>query len=92
MPALRVYPRYAHTHTTAWDRLWGGVETLKRVSIYVDRLHLTEYCNACSSDAPCIIDPRDLRVTQTTYFSLSTYAKQHLLVALCDTTAGIGKN
>ena len=33
-----------------------------------------------------------LRVTQDAYFSLLTHAKQLSLVALCDTTAGIGKN
>ena len=38
------------------------------------------------------MDPRGLRVTQTTYFSLLTHAKQLSLVILCDTTAGIGKN
>ena len=38
------------------------------------------------------MDPRGLRMTQTTYFSLLTHAKQTLLVILCDTTAVIGKN
>ena len=38
------------------------------------------------------MDPRGLRVTQTTYFSLLTHAKQLSFVTLCDTTAGIGKN
>ena len=31
-------------------------------------------------------------MTQTTYFSLSTHAKQLSLVTFCETTAGIGKN
>ena len=38
------------------------------------------------------MDLRSLRVTQTTQFSLLTHTKQLLLVTLCDTTAGIGKN
>ena len=33
-----------------------------------------------------------LRVTQTTYFSPLTHAKQLTSVAFCDTTAGIGRN
>ena len=37
------------------------------------------------------MDLRGLRVTQTTYFSLLTHAKHHLLVPFCETTAGIGK-
>ena len=37
------------------------------------------------------MDPRGLRVTQTTYFSLLTHAKQLLLVTLFDPTAGIIK-
>ena len=28
------------THTTAWDRLWGGDYTLKGLSIYIALLHL----------------------------------------------------
>ena len=38
------------------------------------------------------MDPRGLRVTQTTYFSLLTHVKQLSSVTFCDTTAGIGKN
>ena len=38
------------------------------------------------------MDLRVLRVTQTTYFSLLTHAKQLSLVTFCETTAGIGKN
>ena len=38
------------------------------------------------------MDPGGLRVTQTTYFSLITHAKQLSSVTLCETTAGIGKN
>ena len=38
------------------------------------------------------MDPRGLRVTQTTYFSLLTHAKQLSLVTFCETTAGIQKN
>ena len=34
------------------------------------------------------MDPRDLRVTQTTFFTLLAYAKQLSLVTLCDMTAG----
>ena len=37
------------------------------------------------------MDPRGLRVTQTTYFSLLTHTKQLSLVTFCETTAGIGK-
>ena len=37
------------------------------------------------------MDPRGLRVTQTTYFSLLTHAMQLSFVISCDTTAGIGK-
>ena len=29
------------THTTAWDRHWGGDETLKLVLVYVARLLLS---------------------------------------------------
>ena len=38
------------------------------------------------------MDPRVLRVTQTIYFSILTHAKQLLIVTLCETTAGNGKN
>ena len=38
------------------------------------------------------IDPRGLRVTKTTYFSLLTHVKQLLLMTFFNTTAGIGKN
>ena len=48
--------------------------------LYVDRLHLTKYCNTCSPAAPRLMDPRGLRVTQTTYFSLLIHAKQLSLV------------
>ena len=37
------------------------------------------------------MDPRGLKVTQTTYFSLLTHAKHLSLVTFCETTAGIGK-
>ena len=36
------------------------------------------------------MDPRNLRVIWTTYFSLLTHAKPVSLVTFCDTTAGIG--
>ena len=38
------------------------------------------------------MNPMSLRVTQTTYFSLLTHAKQLSLVILCDTIAGFRKN
>ena len=38
------------------------------------------------------MDPRGLRVTKTTYFSLITHAKKLSLVTLCDTTARIERN
>ena len=38
------------------------------------------------------MDPRGLRVTHTTHFSLLTHAKQLSLATFCDMTAGIGKN
>ena len=38
------------------------------------------------------MDPKGLRVTQTTYFSLLTQAKQLSSVTFCDTTARTGKN
>ena len=38
------------------------------------------------------MDPRGLRVTQTTYFSFLTHAKQLLLVTFCETTVGNWKN
>ena len=38
------------------------------------------------------MDPRGLRVTQTTNFSLLTHAKQISLVTFCDTYAEIRKN
>ena len=37
------------------------------------------------------MDPRGLKVTKTTYFSLLTLAKQLSLATFCETTAGIGK-
>ena len=48
------------------------------------------YFNKTSSVLPCLMDPRDLRVTQNAYFSLLTKTKHLLLVILCDLTAGIG--
>ena len=38
------------------------------------------------------MDPRGLRVTHTSYFSLLTHAKQLSLVTLSDMTTGIGNN
>ena len=38
------------------------------------------------------MDPRGLKVTQTTYFSFLTHAKHLSLVTFCETTVGIGKN
>ena len=38
------------------------------------------------------MDPRGLKVTQTTYFSLLTHAKHLSLVTFCEKTAGIEKN
>ena len=38
------------------------------------------------------MDQRGLRVTQTTYFSLLTHAKQLSSVTFCEKTAGIEKN
>ena len=37
------------------------------------------------------MDPRGLKVTQTTYFLLLTHAKHLSLVTFCETIAGIGK-
>ena len=37
------------------------------------------------------MDSRSFRVTQTTYISFLTHAKQLLLVEFCDVIAGIGK-
>ena len=37
------------------------------------------------------MDPMGLRVTQTTYFSLLTHAKQLSSMTVCDTTTEIGK-
>ena len=37
------------------------------------------------------MDMRELRVTQTTYFSLLTHAKPLSTMMFCDTTVGIGK-
>ena len=45
-----------------------------------------------SSVSPRLMDPRGLRKTQTAHSSFLTHAKQLSLVALCDTTAVIGKN
>ena len=72
---LRGYILGVLTDTTAWDLLWGGNGTLKWVSIYIAWLHLAYYCNVRSSASPYLMDPRGLRVTQTTYFSLLTHAK-----------------
>ena len=75
-----------------WHQHWEGDETLDWVLIYVAGIYLAQYCNICSSVSPRLMDPRGLMVTQTTYFSLLTHAKQLSLVTLCDTTARIGKN
>ena len=59
------------------------------------KIHYIEYplyCNIWSSASPHLMDPRGLKVTQTTYFSLLTHAKQLSLVRFCETTAGIQKN
>ena len=42
---IRKYPLHWYIlgvlrHTTAWDRHWGGDETLKRVLIYAAQLRL----------------------------------------------------
>ena len=37
---LRGYIQGVLTHTTAWDRHWGGDETLKKVLINADQLRL----------------------------------------------------
>ena len=37
------------------------------------------------------MDPRGLKVTQTIYFSILTYAKYLSLVTFCATIAGVGK-
>ena len=42
--------------------------------------------------SPPLMEPRGLRVNQTTYFSLLTHAKQLLLVTLAHTPAGIGNS
>ena len=55
---LRRYILGVLTHTTAWDRHWGGDETLKKVLINADQLHLAKYSNAWISASPCLIDPR----------------------------------
>ena len=39
--------------------------------------------------SPCLMHPRDLRVTQSAYFSLLIHTKELLLVTLCGITAGI---
>ena len=38
------------------------------------------------------MDPRGLRVTQTSHFSRLTHVKQLSLMTLCYTAAGIGKH
>ena len=38
--------------------------------------------------SPCLMDSRNLRVTQIAYFSLLTYTIQLFLVTICDTIAG----
>ena len=73
MYLLREYSLVVLMHTTAWDRLWGGDEILKWVSIYITWLHLAWYCNVRSLASPQLMDPRGLRVTQTTYVSLLTH-------------------
>ena len=50
-----------------------------------------QYCNVLSSVSSCLMDPRGLRVTQVTYFSLLTHTKQLSLVTFCHLTAGIEK-
>ena len=66
---LREYSLGVLTHTTAWDRLWEGNETLNEFQ------HFAQYCNIRSSVSPRLMDPRGLRVTWTIYSSLLTHAK-----------------
>ena len=55
--SLRGYILGVLRHTTAWDRYWGGDETLKLVLINADWLQLAQYCNGWISASPCLMDP-----------------------------------
>ena len=89
MYLLRGYILGVLTHTTAWDRHWGGDKTLKLVLVYVAFLLLSKCCNVCNSASPHLMDPKGLVVPKNAYFSLLTRIKQLLLVTVSDTTAGI---
>ena len=79
-------------HTTALDQHSGCNESLKRVSMYVAWLCQAEYCNECSSVVLHFMDPKGMRVTQNTYFSLLRHIKQLLFVTILNTTVGIGNH
>ena len=69
----RKYPVHGYilsvlAHTTAWDRLWKGDETLKWVSLYVAWLHFTQYRNIRSKVSPCLMDPNSMRVPRQHIF------------------------
>ena len=59
------------THTTAWDRHWGGDKTLRLVLVYVVWL-LLSYCrDVCNSASPHLMDPGGTR--KCIFFTLNTY-------------------
>ena len=100
---LRGYFLGVLTHTTAWDRLWGGeqmfwFEILSALPCLVavwfafwnsDHVVLKSSIRTSASPRRQQSD-WGLRVTQNAYFSLITHTKQLLLVTFSDTTAGIG--
>ena len=42
-------------------------------------------------DLPCLMDPRDPRMTKNACFLLLTHTKQHFFFDFCDTNAGTQK-
>ena len=105
----RMYPRSGYflgvlTHTTAWDRLWGG-DVFLRLYICSSASPRMAAVWRCFWNSDHVVSklsirtsasPRQqwshwgLRVTQDAYFSLLTHTKQLLLVTFCDMTSGIG--
>ena len=77
--------------------LYGETSIYSEEILYSElfsKIHYIEYplyCNIWSSASPHLMDPRGLKVPQTTYFSLSTHAQHLSLVTFCETTAGFEK-
>ena len=99
---LRGYFLGVLTHTTAWDRLWGGeqmfwFEILSALPCSVavwfafwNSDHVVLKSSIRTSASPRRqLSHWGLRVTQNAHFSLITHIKQLSLVTFCCTAAGI---